>query len=132
MVRRLGFTIPVQLKKLDDTEAVTKALELLQRSPLFEAGDWGFDLAVGEQTAILGEDDGSQILTMRIPAGRSDSPDASARRIARALHADLLTPNVDITQADIRSLDGSLGSGGKASDHVKSILDEVMEDPKAP
>jgi hypothetical protein len=43
-----------------------------------------------------------------------------------------LTPNVDVTQADIRSLDGSLGGGGKASDHVKSILDEVLDEGGQP
>jgi tetratricopeptide (TPR) repeat protein len=132
VIRRLGFTLPVQLSALDDTPAVAGALEMLSSSPLLEAGDWGFVLQVGEEGAILSESDGSQILSLRFGAIRKDSDEAAARSIARAIHADLLTPNVDITQADIRSLDGSLGGGGKASDRVKSIMDEVIgDDPSA-
>ena len=106
-------------------------MDLLDDSPLFDAGEWDFLLKVGSQIAILSESDGSEILRARIPAGRKDTDEAAGRRIARAVHRDLLVPNVDITQADIRSLDGSLGGGGKASDRVKSILDEVMDDPGA-
>jgi pentatricopeptide repeat protein len=127
VIRRLGFTLPVQLAAADDSPAVKEAIDMLEGSPRLEVGDWGFVLQVGEEVAVLGEEDGSQLYVIRIPEGRKDSTEAIARRIARAIHFDLLVANVDITQADIRSLDGSLGSGGKASDHVKSILDEILE-----
>lgn len=129
IIRRLGLTLPVVLQPQDDSAPVREAVDLLKDSPLFEAGEgWGFDLSVGREVAILGEADGSEILRVRIPKGRTDSDEAIARRIARAIHAELLVPNVDITQADIRSLDGSLGSGGKANERVKSILDEVIDE----
>jgi pentatricopeptide repeat protein len=127
VVRRLGFTLPVQLAAAEDTPGVKAAIAMLEGSPLFDAGEWGFILQVGEEAAVLGEEDGSQINLIRIPEGRKDSTEAIARRIVRTIHADLMVPNVDITQADIRSLDGSLGPGGKARDHVESILDEVLE-----
>jgi hypothetical protein len=129
VIRRLGFTLPIQLAAAEDTPAVKEAIDLLEGSPLLESGDWGFVLQVGEEAAVLGEEDGSQLYVIRIAKGRQDSTEAIARRIARSIHAELLVADVDITQADIRSLDGSLGSGGKASDHVKSILDEVLEPP---
>lgn len=133
IIRRLGLTLPVLLVPQGQSGPVAEAVELLEDSPLFETGEgWGFELSVGEQVAVLGEADGSEILRIRIPEGRKDSDEAAARRIVRAIHADLLVPNVDVTQADIRSLDGSLGTGGKASERVKSILDEVTGDQPEP
>lgn len=127
VLRRLGMTLPVRLTPLAQEEGVAEAIALLEGSPRLDVVDWGFELRVGASVAHLVAPDGSALNSLAIPAGRKDSEEAIGRRIARAIQRDLLVPNVDITQADIRSLDGSLGTGGKASDRVDSILDEVSE-----
>jgi pentatricopeptide repeat protein len=130
VIRRLGFTLPVVLEAGEDTPEVAEALELLSGSPLFEQDGWGFRLVVRAQSASLMLEDGTELFTVRIPAARSGDAEGVSRRIARAVHRELLVPEVDVTQADIRSLDGALGSGGRASERAKSILEEVLEDSK--
>lgn len=121
---RLGWAFPVRFVALGETPEVSKALELLRGSPRFEEVRWGFLLEVGADRAQLRLEDGTVLTSVYYPGGPED-PEARARRIVRALHRRLLVPEVDITQADIRSLDGSLGSGGRASDRVEEILKEV-------
>lgn len=125
VIRRLGFVLPVQLEAAGPGPAA-RAVELLESSPLFAQESWGFGLRVSEADAELLLPDGSVINSIRVPAnaGQKDDDEGAARRIAKAVQRELLVPNIDITQADIRSLDGSLGSG-KANEEVKSILDEV-------
>ena len=47
-------------------------------------------------------------------------------QIAKTSHFDLLIPRVDITQSDIRSLDGGVLGGERTSDKVESILDSIV------
>ncbi|MCK6550375.1 tetratricopeptide repeat protein [Myxococcota bacterium] len=141
VIRRLGHTLPVTIVPVDDDADVREAVDLLEDVPLFEAVDWGFELRVGTGLAVLVLADGTEVARVRLPvgAGGAPGPHASAdapkdesplpRRISKAVLRDLLVPNVDITQADIRSLDGSLGSGGRASERAKSVLDEVLDAP---
>ena len=121
---RLGFAFPVRLSASTDAPELLAALDLLGGSPRFEETRWGFALEVGPDRAQLRMEDGTVLTSVRY-AGGPEGTEAKARRIVRALHRRLLVPEVDITQADIRSLDGSLGSGGRASDRVEQILKEV-------
>ena len=121
---RLGLRFPVRLTARGNEPEVAVALDLLEDSPRFEQTRWGFHLEVGSDEAQLRLEDGTVLTSMRY-AGGPDGVEARARRIVRALHRRLLVPEVDITQADIRSLDGSLGTGGRASDRVQQILNEV-------
>ncbi|MEQ8272587.1 MAG: hypothetical protein RMA76_40975 [Deltaproteobacteria bacterium] len=123
IIRRMGMTLPVRIEPAGDTPGVDAAIDRLEDSPLFDEAPWGFVLRVGETRVDLVAPDGSTLAMVPIPAGRSDTPDAIGRRIAREVQRELLVPNVDITQADIRSLDGSLGTGGKATDRVDEILE---------
>lgn len=127
LIRRMGLQLPVRFAASGEG-AATEAVELLSGSPLFEEVDWGFTLAVSEAQARLTTDDGTVITEMFVPARGEKETVPEPRRIARAVHQRLLAPDLDITQADVRSLDGSLGTGGKASDRVRSILDEVKEE----
>ncbi|MBK8013707.1 MAG: hypothetical protein IPK13_20455 [Deltaproteobacteria bacterium] len=129
LLRRRGTSLPVRFSALDDSEAVSNALTYLKRSPLLRDDGWGFGLSIGRGAVILSTPDGSEFLRIPVPPAELGDAEAEGRRIARALHRDLLVPNVDITQADIRSLDGSMGSGGKASVRVESVLDEVLHRP---
>ena len=128
-LRRLGHRLPVVLVAAEPSPAVERALALLKRSPRFEEEPWGFVLEVSQSEVGLGLQDGSVLTSIRVPAGRSEDDEASARRIVRAIHRELLVPGVDVTQADIRSLDGALGGGGRASEHVRGLLEEILEPP---
>ncbi len=125
VIRRLGMTLPVRLVPGDESAEVAAAIDRLEDSPLLEEVDWGFWLRVHASHVELVAPDGSALGVVPIPAGRNDTPDAVGRRIAKEVQRELLVPNVDITQADIRSLDGSLGTGGKATERVDGILDEA-------
>lgn len=126
LIRRLGLRLPVELVPASDAPEVRAAVDFLEQSPLFEATDWGFRLVVAEDGVILTLPDGSEVARARAQAGPSGDTERTARRIARAAHEGLLIPNVDVTQADVRSLDGGLGGGGSASERAKSVLDEVL------
>ena len=129
VLRRLGLRLPVRFSTTGDGPGVARAVSMLVGSPRLSEVDWGFELQVGANGVLLLEDDGSRLASARVKPGRADSEEAIARRIARTVHRDLLVPDVDLTQADIRSLDGSMGTGGKASERVKGILEEVLSDP---
>jgi hypothetical protein len=128
LIRRLGHTLPVEIVPLENTPAVAAAIDHLEGSPLFEIG-WGFQLLVGEHEVVLALSDGSELFRGRVGAGPRDS-ESLGRRIAKAAHEELFIPNVDITQADVRSLDGGLGGGGRAAERTRSVLDEVLNEPR--
>ncbi len=129
VLRRLGLRLPVRLARMGDDPAVVRAVDMLASSPRLDEVEWGFELRVAAGEIRLLERDGSGIAGARVRPGRSDSVEATARRIARTVHRDLLVPDVDLTQSDIRSLDGEIGGGDKASERVNGILDELMSEP---
>lgn len=129
VIRRLGHVLPVELVAVEDTPAVREAKAALERSPLFDVGTWGYRLELSEASVALMLPDGSEVTRVPVKKGGPRDDEALARRIARAAHEDLLVPQVDVTQADIRSLDGGLGGGGRASERAKSVLEEVLEAP---
>lgn len=150
VIRRLGLSLPVKLVSLDPAPEVEEALDALESSPRLSIVDWGFELQVGLQEVRLVSPEGSVITSARVvepaPEPEPDAepaedeveadeddppplPDTLEARIVRTVHRSVLAPEIDITQADVRSLDGSLGTGGRASDRVRSILDEVEAEP---
>lgn len=129
ILRRLGLELPVRFSRMSDSPEVVRAVAMLRGSPRLHEVEWGFDLRVSETEVQLLEPDGSLLTGARVKPGRADSTEASARRIARTVHRDLLVPEVDLTQSDIRSLDGGVGSGGKASERIDGVLKDVLEDP---
>lgn len=126
LIRRMGLELPVVITPASQSAAVAEAIAHLQSSPLFDSQPWGFKLLVAEDVLVLALPDGSELLRARVLPGKSTDVDSVARRIARSAHEELLVPNVDITQQDVRSLDGGLTGGGRASERVKSIMDEVF------
>ncbi len=127
LIRRLGATLPVRIAMSDRDPATQLAADHLRSSPRFEEADWGFELALGKDTVALTHRDGTELLRARVISGKAHEVEAFARRIAKSAHTELLVPKVDITQADVRSLDGGMTGGGRASERVKSILEEVVE-----
>ncbi|MEO1337497.1 MAG: hypothetical protein AAFV29_17770, partial [Myxococcota bacterium] len=129
ILRRLGLQLPVRFSVVGRDPAVARAAEMLSGSPRLQEVFWGFELRISDKSILLLESDGSRLAMARVPPGRSDSVEASARRIARTVHTTLMVPEVDLTQSDIRSLDGAVGPGGKASEQVEGILNQIMSEP---
>ena len=60
------------------------------------------------------------------PRAGEDTEDI-ARRLAKELHAQAFAPRLDLTQSDIRSLDGSpTAGGGRSSERLKSCKDNWL------
>ena len=109
--RRLGLTIPARFA--EPRGAVALALRaVLSRSPRLDVDDSapltvqiaatntsGRVCLVGAGGAVLGCGEAG--------ARSGDDADALARRIAAAFHGQVFAPRVDLTQADVGSLDGS-------------------------
>lgn len=129
--RRLGLTLPVRLELEQRTAAAEQARRWLAGSPFFREARHGFTLAVAESFVALRLPDGSELFRAPVRPGKGETTEEIARRIAKTAHFDLLVPEIDITQADIRSLDGGLTGGGRASERTKNLLEEILG-PKAP
>lgn len=126
VLRRLGLTLPVKLRVEQRSAAAERAKDWLERSPFFREEKYGFELAVAESYVALRLPDGSELFRSPVRPGKGETQDEIARRIVKTAHFDLLVPEVDITQADIRSLDGGLTGGGRASERTKSLVDEIL------
>ncbi len=126
VLRRMGLRLPIRIETEADP-AAEWAGERLLSSPRFFEADWGFVLRLGTEGVALLDGDGSTLKTAFVKTEQRDDKEALGRRIVSAAHRELLVAELDVTQADVRSLDGGLISGGKTSDRVKSILDEVSQ-----
>jgi tetratricopeptide (TPR) repeat protein len=127
VLRRLGLALPVEVVALDDDDATAEAARLVERSPAFDVGTFGFRLGLSSSVVRLSLPDGTEVASGAVPAGARGDADGLVRRILHAAHDELFVPEVDVTQADIRSLDGGIGGGGRASERAKSVLEEVLE-----
>jgi hypothetical protein len=109
-MRRMGLPLPVRIAGGGGAAERTVA-SALERSPRLRVGDGGFTVQVdvdagGGRVCLLGE--GRQVLgcgEARVQAG--DDADAVAARLVQAFHEEVFAPRVDMSQADIHSLDGS-------------------------
>ena len=126
-IRRLGYTLPVRMTVTDfAANEAQEILDVLSDSPLFEQREWGLLLDVSPSKVSLSLPNGTQILTARIPPTKNTDLPFRIRQIAKVAHQDLLIPRVDITQSDIRSLDGGVLGGERTSEKVESILDSIV------
>ena len=55
----------------------------------------------------------------------NEAPEATARRLAAAFHRETFAPRVDLSQADLRALDGS---NTVAAEHSRERLRIVLRD----
>lgn len=109
--RRLGLTVPVRLPgSRGEVAAAVRAV--LSRSPRLEV-DAAAPLTVRVEAtgasgrACLVDVRGAVLGCGEARARRGEDSDALARRIAAAFHGRVFAPRVDLTQADVGSLDGS-------------------------
>jgi tetratricopeptide (TPR) repeat protein len=110
VLRRLGLSLPVRVRAGGD--AVSEAFATgLGRSPRFELGDRGFvievraDLARGR--ACLVGASGAELSCGSASAQTNDAADALARKLLDDFHERVFAPQVDLSQVDANSLDGT-------------------------
>ena len=130
LVRRMGFRLPVApVASGFGAPDERWLIDIIENSPLLEVVPWGFRLDLSPDSVHLGLPDGTRLLQARVPKSKNPDQEFQLRQVARTAHFELLVPNVDVTQSDIRSLDGGVLGGGRASDKVKSILKDLMNPP---
>jgi tetratricopeptide (TPR) repeat protein len=111
LFRTLDLTVPVTFSP-DGSEAAKQTVAFLEKSPRFHRGR-GFNLSVftaGNRIAArLSGRDG----TVFMQASVVQLPDTklTARMLAKEIHRKAFAAKVDLSQADINSLDGSTTAG---------------------
>jgi len=130
-VRRLGLSLPTTIEAAQ-TNLAQNAGDLLAASPRFdiEAG-LGFRLKVdgnekGAQACIL-DPHGTRLGCARVVPRAGEDTDTLTRRLVEELHTAAFAPRLDLTQADLRSLDGSpTAAGGRASEKILGVLSDLI------
>jgi tetratricopeptide (TPR) repeat protein len=127
-LRRLDVRLPVRITA-GGSAAEQKAAQALRRSP--RLGEGGrFAIAVtssgSELGACLSGPQGEVLGCARVTPRAGESDDLVAGRLSGEFHAEVFAPRIDLTQADIRSLDGSpTAAGGRATEHLHTILGDL-------
>jgi tetratricopeptide (TPR) repeat protein len=127
IVRRLGLALPCRIKATGG-EVASTAARIVRRSPRFLDEGGGFTVRIdGTQdsgTACLTGPQGAEISCASVTPRAGESPTDAARRLVAELHEQAFAPRVDLTQADLQSLDGSTtAAGGRAAERFRSIID---------
>jgi hypothetical protein len=132
VVRRLGLAIPVSIRQ-DGSDEARRAAAMLRRSPRFRSDEAaGFVLAVRAGSACLHAAGGTVLQCARVQPRSGEDDEARARRLVDELHQRVLAPRIDLSQTDVRSLDGSTGVGdARAADRARSVLED-LERPRDP
>jgi tetratricopeptide (TPR) repeat protein len=134
VMRRLGLTVPVRLTGAAGPVG-DGAMAALRRSPRLEVGDEGLGVhaevgPTGGRICLVGAS--QQVLGCGEAEARTgDDVDAVVGRVVRAFHTQVFAPRVDLSQADIHSLDGS---NRVSRDPLRSLFDdeEAVEDDELP
>ena len=130
-IRRLGLTLPARFNATGGPAAF-EALELLKDSPRFSRASSGFEVRVEAQgEALIGCLHGPDGTVLRCADARPGARSAVEQKplpvqLARAFHERVFAPRVDLTQLDVRSLDGSTVVTGGDDARVRSVLDELL------
>ncbi len=132
VVRRLGAALPTAFEATPGPIAEA-AVGLLRRSPRFVRARGGFRVRVeglaDAGTACLVGPRGTVLACAEAVARAGEGTVDVARRLARELHAAAFAPRIDLTQADLRSLDGSpTAGGGRSRERLKTVLSELVGD----
>lgn len=124
VLRRLDLALPVRFEVAGSALA-RSAAQLLRGSPAFNDVGWGFRLVVDDGGARLLGLDGSELANVRADAAAPDPDEEGGteltpeRQLASEIQSRILSPLLDITQVDVRSLDGGLGRGVRARDQIE-------------
>lgn len=109
--RRLGMSVAVTFRATGGAVA-REAAEILARSPRFRVAESGLGVSVEADAtgghACLGSGEGQVIVcSADIRARTTEAAPDLAARIARQFLQEAFAPRVDMTQADVNSLDGT-------------------------
>ncbi len=122
-VRRLGLRLPCRIQATGPL--ASRAADLLAGSPRLAPDPAGFRVVVEANAAggLQGGLDGPQgtvLCRFAVPPGRDS--DATAREFCRQFHRRAFGPRIDLSQQQIRSLEGSTLSSQSAEEQLKGIL----------
>ncbi len=128
-VRRLGAALPCRFE-IGAGPLALRAGELLRRSPRLAEIGAGFRVRVesrGETgSACLLGPDGALHACARVAPRAGEDEEARARRLARELHQRAFAPRIELTQADLASLDGAPTASGRGGEAVGLVLSELL------
>lgn len=128
-VRRQGASLPAVIYAAPG-DIAQRAEDLLDSSPRFREAKGGFQVRLeGHQeggAALLLSPEGTVLTRVQVVPRAGDDVDTMARRLVRELHVKAFAPRLDLTQADLRTLDGSpTAGGGRSSERLRSVFSEV-------
>ncbi len=128
VIRRLGIALPCVFE-VEPGDLADRAGELLAGSPRLRDAGFGFRVrtrSAGEEVeSCLFGPSGALHACARAEPETGETEDAQVRRLASEFHAAALAPRVDLTQADLDSLDGSTTTVGiRGTDRARELLVE--------
>ena len=134
VVRRVGLALPVRLE-VDDSAGARIAADTLADSPRFQKSNRGatFTLRVtgdsrSVETCLMGPK-GTRVSCKRATMRVGEQILDLGRRAARELQVEAFAPRLDLTQADLRSLDGSpTAAGGRSHEKLNQVLRDVTSE----
>lgn len=128
-VRRAGAALPSVVYAAPG-DIAQRSQEIIDGSPRFKEAKGGFQIRLkGHQddgSAVLLSPEGTVLTTVSVRPRAGDDVDSMARRLIQKLHSEAFAPRLDLTQADLRTLDGSpTAGGGRSSERLRSVFSEV-------
>ena len=128
-VRRGGAALPTVVYAAPG-QIAQRSQDLLDDSPRFKDAKGGFQVRLdGDKEsggAVLLSPEGTVLTTVSVRPRSGDTVDSMARRLVQELHEAAFAPRLDLTQADLRTLDGSpTAGGGRSSERLRSVFSEV-------
>lgn len=125
LFRRLGLTIPLRVRSSGGGIAAAAAERLARVGRFSDAPD-GFVIRLSPQGAQLLAPDGSLLSQARLRPARPGAPPPELRLSELAL-TRLFMPTLDLTQADVRSLDGSIDASQRAAEHLDDAMKGLLK-----
>lgn len=134
IVRRFDLALPATVAAGDGAVAA-RAARLIRRSPRLDLGGRAAgrfrvltDSSGDNARVRLLDRNGTVVADAAVRRRAGESDDDLARRLAAAFHDQGFAPRVDLTEADLRSLDGApTAAGGRSAERIRSVLDELTE-----
>lgn len=136
-VRRHGASLPTAFYEAPGPVAAAAA-DYLRDSPRFShSRGGGFQVRVEGDSqsgaAFLLNPSGAVLASAQVTPRAGDTVETLGRRLAQELHEKAFAPKLDLTQADLRTLDGSpTAGGGRSRERLRSVLDEVVQEAERP
>lgn len=135
VMRRVGLALPTRFEVAGNDAATSAAAVALQASPRFkkDSEDGAFAVRVeggeGRTQACLIGPRGTRLACAQVRQRAGEKPVDIGRRAAAELQREAFAPRLDLTQADLRSLDGSpTAAGGRSHQKLRQVLKDVTGD----